>query len=39
MEFYRAVDEAKPLVARVPDVPVTYVAARPVELDRVLKPA
>ena len=32
MEFYRTVDEAKPLVAKVPDVPVTYMAARPVEL-------
>jgi dienelactone hydrolase len=32
VEFYRTVDEAKPLVARVPDVPVTYMAARPVEL-------
>jgi hypothetical protein len=26
------VDEAKALVAKVPDVPVTYMAARPVEL-------
>jgi hypothetical protein len=33
VEFYRTVDEAKPLVARVPDVPVTYMAAR------ILKPA
>jgi pimeloyl-ACP methyl ester carboxylesterase len=32
VEFYRTVDEAKPLVARVPDVPVTYMAARPVDL-------
>jgi hypothetical protein len=32
VEFYRTVDEAKPLVAKVPDVPVTYLAARPVEL-------
>jgi pimeloyl-ACP methyl ester carboxylesterase len=32
VEFYRTVDEAKALVARVPDVPVTYMAARPVEL-------
>ena len=32
VEFYRTVDEAKPLVARVPDVPVTHMAARPVEL-------
>jgi pimeloyl-ACP methyl ester carboxylesterase len=32
VEFYPTVDEAKPLVAKVPDVPVTYLAARPVEL-------
>ena len=32
VDFYRTVDEAKPLVAKVPDVPVTYMAARPVEL-------
>jgi pimeloyl-ACP methyl ester carboxylesterase len=32
VEFYRTVDEAKALVAKVPDVPVTYLAARPVEL-------
>ena len=32
VEFYRPVDQAEPLVARVPDVPVTYLAARPVEL-------
>jgi pimeloyl-ACP methyl ester carboxylesterase len=32
VEFYRTVDQAKPLVAKVPDVPVTYLAARPVEL-------
>lgn len=30
--FYRTVDQAKALVAKVPDVPVTYLAARPVEL-------
>ena len=27
VDFYRTVDEAKPLVAKVPDVPVTYMAA------------
>ena len=32
VDVYRTVDEAKPLVAKVPDVPVTYMAARPVEL-------
>ena len=32
VEFYRTLDQAKALVARVPDVPVTYLAARPVEL-------
>jgi pimeloyl-ACP methyl ester carboxylesterase len=32
VEFYRSVDQAKKLVAKVPDVPVTYLAARPVEL-------
>jgi hypothetical protein len=32
VDFYRTTDEAKPLVAMVPDVPVTYLAARPVEL-------
>jgi hypothetical protein len=34
VEFYRTTDQAKPLVAKVPDVPVTYLAARPVELPR-----
>ena len=34
VDFYRTVDEAKPLVAKVPDVRVTYLAARPVELPR-----
>jgi pimeloyl-ACP methyl ester carboxylesterase len=28
VEFYRTVDQAKALVAKVPDVPVTYMAAR-----------
>lgn len=32
MDFYRTADQAKPLVAKVQDVPVTYLAARPVEL-------
>jgi pimeloyl-ACP methyl ester carboxylesterase len=32
VEFYRTVDQATALVAKVPDVPVTYLAARPVEL-------
>jgi pimeloyl-ACP methyl ester carboxylesterase len=32
VDFFRTVDQAKPLVAKVPDVPVTYMAARPVEL-------
>ena len=32
VEFYRTADQAKALVAKVPDVPVTYLAARPVEL-------
>jgi pimeloyl-ACP methyl ester carboxylesterase len=32
VDFYRTVDQAKALVAKVPDVPVTYLAARPVEL-------
>jgi pimeloyl-ACP methyl ester carboxylesterase len=32
VEFYPTVDQAKALVAKVPDVPVTYMAARPVEL-------
>jgi pimeloyl-ACP methyl ester carboxylesterase len=32
VEFYPTVDQARTLVAKVPDVPVTYLAARPVEL-------
>jgi pimeloyl-ACP methyl ester carboxylesterase len=32
VDFYRTLEEAKTLVAKVPDVPVTYLAARPVEL-------
>lgn len=32
VDFYRTTDQAKPLVAKVPDVAVTYLAARPVEL-------
>jgi pimeloyl-ACP methyl ester carboxylesterase len=32
VEFYPTVDQAKALVAKMPDVPVTYLAARPVEL-------
>ena len=32
VDFYRTADQAKALVAKVPDVPVTYLAARPVEL-------
>jgi pimeloyl-ACP methyl ester carboxylesterase len=32
VDFYRTTDQAKALVAKVPDVPVTYLAARPVEL-------
>jgi pimeloyl-ACP methyl ester carboxylesterase len=32
VQFYPTVDQAKTLVAKVPDVPVTYLAARPVEL-------
>jgi pimeloyl-ACP methyl ester carboxylesterase len=32
VDFYRTVDEAKALVAKVPDVPVTYMAAQLVEL-------
>ena len=32
VKFYPTVDQAKVLVAKVPDVPVTYVAARPVQL-------
>ena len=32
VEFYPTVDQAKALVAKVPDVPVTYLAARPVQL-------
>ena len=32
VDFYRTADQAKGLVAKVPDVPVTYLAARPVEL-------
>jgi hypothetical protein len=32
VDFYRTPDQAKALVARVPDVSVTYLAARPVEL-------
>jgi pimeloyl-ACP methyl ester carboxylesterase len=32
VDFYRTLDQAKALVAKVPDVPVTYMAARPVEL-------
>jgi pimeloyl-ACP methyl ester carboxylesterase len=27
VDFYRTTDQAKPLVAKVPDVPVTYLAA------------
>jgi pimeloyl-ACP methyl ester carboxylesterase len=32
VDFYATLDEAKALVDRIPDVPVTYLAARPVEL-------
>jgi pimeloyl-ACP methyl ester carboxylesterase len=32
VDFYRTTDQATALVAKVPDVPVTYLAARPVEL-------
>jgi pimeloyl-ACP methyl ester carboxylesterase len=32
VDFYRTTDQAKALVAEIPDVPVTYLAARPVEL-------
>jgi pimeloyl-ACP methyl ester carboxylesterase len=32
VDFYRTLDQAKPLVAKAPAVPVTYMAARPVEL-------
>ena len=32
VDFFRTVDQAKPLVTKVPDAPVTYLAARPVEL-------
>ena len=32
VDFYRTLDQAKALAAKVPDVPVTYLAARPVEL-------
>ena len=32
VDFYKTTDQAKPLVAKVPDVPVTHLAARPVEL-------
>jgi hypothetical protein len=32
VDFYRTTDQAKALVAKVPDMPVTYLAARPVEL-------
>ena len=32
VDFYRTADQAKALVAKIPDVPVTYLAARPVEL-------
>jgi pimeloyl-ACP methyl ester carboxylesterase len=32
VEFYRTTDQAKKLVVKVPEVPVTYLAARPVAL-------
>ena len=32
VEVYRTLDQAKALVGKVPDVPVTYMAAEPVEL-------
>jgi pimeloyl-ACP methyl ester carboxylesterase len=32
VEFYRTLDQAKALLGKVPDVPVTYMAAQPVEL-------
>ena len=32
VEFYRTLDQAKALVGKVPDVPVTYMAAEPVDL-------
>jgi hypothetical protein len=32
VEFYRTVDQAMALVAKVPDVPVSYMVARPVEV-------
>ena len=32
VDFYATLDEAEPLLATIPDVPVTYLAARPVEL-------
>jgi pimeloyl-ACP methyl ester carboxylesterase len=32
VDFYKTTGQAKPLVAKVPGVPVTYLAARPVEL-------
>ena len=32
VDFYRTLDQAKPLVDSIPDVPMTYIAAEPVEL-------
>ena len=32
VDFYATLDEAEPLLATIPDIPVTYLAARPVEL-------
>ena len=32
VDFYQHPEPGRPLVAKVPDVPVTYLAARPVEL-------
>jgi pimeloyl-ACP methyl ester carboxylesterase len=32
VQFYRTLDQAKALLKRVPDVPVTYMAAEPVDL-------
>jgi pimeloyl-ACP methyl ester carboxylesterase len=32
VDFYGTLDEAKPLMDSVPDIPVTYLAARPIDL-------
>ncbi|HEY5881912.1 MAG TPA: hypothetical protein VIU11_23595 [Nakamurella sp.] len=32
VDFYATLDEAEPLLATIPDIPITYLAARPIDL-------